>query len=196
MKQAFPAGIPHSATFTSRSEIASILKAFCRPNFNHTMLPNGGGMDIHDVKYNEADDTLELLDSPQHGYVCRPSAAHFEYIEGFPKDSFFLIENGYLRPSGAYGKADKADHNYEEVVELDGGQFLDRGYWDQGIEGYDENDYEIPLRKSARLLSRFWGGKFLMVDKLGSWNRHNATYDGRHDTMSSVQIRKALEDAF
>ncbi len=191
LKATFPKGIPLSAGWTDPREMVRILSPFCGPAINHTMLPRSGGMDILKVSYDAGKRLIELWPSKKSPYVARPQQLEFRHVASSPVDSFFLLTNAPLEPSGVYkGLAEK----YEEIVELPDGQQMDRSHWDSGCIGYTENGEEIPLPDKSRLICRYLDGKFLMVAKASRWNRTNATYDGRHNKLSADEIQKLLTD--
>jgi hypothetical protein len=158
-------------------------------NLNHTMLADGGGMDIIKVQRGREEGCIDLWPSSRSAYICKTSRLIFEHFPHSPSDSFLLLETNPLQPSGIYSELSRP---YEELVELEDGSFYDRSCWDQASIGNDENGHEIPLPNNARLACRFLSGKFLFVAKASLWNLDNATYDGRHSRMTAQQIRSAI----
>jgi hypothetical protein len=190
IKEAFPKAIPETAKFKQLDEIVRVLKPFCKANLNHTMLPSTGGMDMIDVKNSREMGCIEFWPTMRSAYLGKPTALIWEYFPSSPLNSFLLLETEKLAPSGVYENLTRSD---EEVVELPDGEYVERGVWDQGVIGHDENDNEIPLPKSARLIARFFQGKFLVVAKKSIWNSVSATYDGRHNKLTAEQIREQIE---
>lgn len=189
IRETFSKGIPQSAEFKQLEEIVRALQPFCKNNLNHTMLADGGGMDIIKVESGREEGCIDLWPSVRSTYVCKPSRLIFEYLPNSPLNSFLLLETNALQPSGIY---EELPRPYEELVELNDGSFHDRSCWDQSSIGHDENGHEIPLPKDARLTCRFLSGKFLFVAKASRWNSDSATYDGRHSKMTAQQIRHAI----
>ena len=177
INQLFGSAPPRSRQWTDLDAMLHVLTPFMGQNLNHTMLPRGGGLDMESIARSPEPECLELC--PCHGvaYPFRPTAMFFEYFPESPWNSFFLLETESLQPCGVY---DNRDGQYEEVVELSPGKYIDRSHQDTGILGYEEDGREIPLPKTSRLVVRNMQGKVLIVAKRSIWNRVSSTYDGRH----------------
>ena len=78
------------------------------------------------------------------------------------------------------------------MVEI-GEEYYDHELWDRGYMNYDESGREIPLPEDAHVVVRLLRGKILIVAKTSLWNSESATYDGRHDTMTTARIRDIIE---
>jgi serine/threonine-protein kinase len=169
--------------------MVKILSPFCGEAINHTMLPLSGGMDIIKVSYDAGNRVMEFWPSHRVVYVGRPEMLEFRYFKSSPIDSFFLLTNRELEPSGVY---EDFSGNYEEVLELANGEQMDRSCLDAGYIGHDENGFEIPIPDDYRLVVRFLDGKFLMVAKKSIWNQVSSTYDGRHSRLSASEIQQQI----
>ena len=132
---------------------------------------------------------LELKTAPNTIYLVKPRLLELEYINQSPHDSFLLLTLDALKPTGLYEEVG----GQEEVVEIEPGEYCERGIWDQGYLYHDENGYEVPLPESSRLVVRWMGGKLLFVAKGTLWNGRSETYDGRHNKMTSGDIRRFIE---
>lgn len=192
LKATFPKNVPASAAWTDPREMVHVLSPFCGQAVNHTMLPRSGGMDILKISYDDAKGLIELWPNARVAYVARPQTLEFRHVEASPVDSFFMLTNASLDPSGVY---EDFTGNYEEILELPDGEQMDRSHLDLGYIGHTENGEEIPLPDEYRLVCRYLDGKFLMVAKSSLWNRVTATYDGRHNKLSADEIQKQLADA-
>ena len=188
----FPTAIPTSASWTDMDAIVAVLNQFCAESVNHTHLPDGGGMDILKVARAREDNCLELHDAPSCAFICRPSILALEHFPESPWNSFFLLETAPLKPSGVY---ERHPRPYEELLELPGGEYVERSCLDAGYIGHDESGDEIPIPDPHRLVTRFFSGKFLMVAKASLWNQDSATYDGRHSQMTPAAIRGVIAAA-
>lgn len=104
---------------------------------------------------------------------------------------FLLLSTQALEPSGVY---ESVSSEYEEVLELPDGCYLNRSHFDEDSLGYDEEGDEMPIPEPHRLVCRFLSGKFHFVAKRSCWNRDTATYDGRHSKMTPSQIRSRIEN--
>jgi len=189
---AFPEGIPQSASWTDLGQMISILNHFCAKDLNNTMLALRGGMSIQKVARSKEAGCIELQPTPGSAYVSRPDTLHFEHISNSPWNSFFLLSTQELQPSDVYaGRVS----DYEELLELPDGEYLDRSHLDQGSLGYDESGADIPIPDPHRLVVRYFSGKFLIVAKRSLWNLTTSTYDGRHAKMTPAEIRQQIESA-
>jgi serine/threonine-protein kinase len=186
----FGASVPKSVTWEQTEQIIEILRKFVEKTDNHALFPEGGGMDLLTVRSSHETGCIELPVENRVSYVVRVKRLIFEHIERSPKDSFFLLELDILAPSGIYEEQDLA---YEELVELEPTEYVDRGVWDQGYIGHDERGKEIALPTKARLVIRLLKGKVMLVSKESLWNSIPETYDGRHSGMTADQIGRAIE---
>ena len=187
--------------WSSSTEIIEALGPFMGRNFNHAHLPTGGGNDILRVQRSTEVGCLDLVLSERHIYRVRPDRLILERIASDPGESFLLLELANLAPSDVYEDEDdthediarRLAYGQEEVVELAPGDFARRSIWDDGALGHDERGREIPLPDTARLVTRWFGGKILFVSKGSLWNGDPGTYDGRHNRAQSSDIRSVIE---
>lgn len=180
ISEIFPEGIPQSYCWTDREEIINILNIIGSiHNLNHMFFPTGGGLDLTGSKNSFEKDCIELLTGGLYDLI-KPSVLMFEKISENLDWSYFRIETHQLDPSGVY---EKIDGNYEEVTELEPNIYVDRSVWDQ-------NEFKgKPLQKSARVISRFFKGAFVIFKKSSIYNRTSSTYDGRHNKMTAEEFK-------
>lgn len=183
---------PVSSSWDDIDDCLSVLTPFMGLNLNHTMLPDGGGLDMIAIRQYHEGEKIELCPTEKTSYVLKFECIYFEYFKSDPGQSFFLLEAGALPPSGVYNQIRRQS---EELVEIEPGRFVERSVWDAGYFGHDSQGDEIPLPSSARLVLRYIGGKFLIVAKSSLWNQTNSTYDGRHNNMSASEIRSQIARA-
>ncbi len=181
---------PATATWRGFDSICEALQPFMAQNRNHTHLPSGGGFDVLAVGRAAERNCLELDIGDKLVLVVRPEALTLEHIPQSPIDSFLLLELAELQPVKGH------EHVYrgcEELFELAPGQYIEREVWNRGYLRHNENGYEVPLPDEGRLVSRWLGGKLLIVSKQSCWNGDPGTYDGRHNTMNAARIRSIIE---
>jgi len=192
----------NSCTWEGMSSIRRVLQAFMGENANHAHLPSGGGRDFLSADLSAESDCIDFAVGEQSSYIAKPRRLVLERIAEAPAESFLLLELAPLKPSGVYPPRDDSDsddtvarrlRHFEEVLELSAGDYVERGVWDDGHLGHDENGYEIPLPDTARLVVRWMSGKVLFVCKGSLWNGTPATYDGRHNRMTVQEIRELIE---
>lgn len=190
IQRAFGRAPAKSAYWDDLEDALEVLAQFMGRSLNHTMLPDGGGLDMcHVASYHEPG-MMDFQSSERQSYVLRFKSMHFEYVRDHPAESFFLVEADHLSPSGVY---EEIARQSEELLEISPGEYQPRAIWDRGFLGYDRSDREIPIPNEARLVSQYLSGKFLIVAKASRWNRTNSTYDGRHNRMTAQEIRAAIE---
>lgn len=191
-----------SETWRSPSAIVRALNPVMGVNLNHSLLPTGGGLDFEGVTVAREPGCLEFSLGRRSVYIVKPKVLTFERLDD-KGESFFLLELDSLKPSGVYDRDEEDEdeeasqprrvRESEELLELSPGNYVSRDIWDRGFLGYRGDGSEIPLPASARLVSRFFGGKILIVAKASLWNSAAETYDGRHNRMTSAQIRNVIE---
>jgi hypothetical protein len=190
IEQAFRGSPPVSGRWEDISSMRRVLKPFMGANLNHTMLPGGGGLDMESIAPSPEPGCLELRPGRRMADMFCPTALFFEYFPESPWNSFFLLEAKALKPCGVY---ENSDGQYEEVLEIAPGKYVDRCAHDTGVLDYDSVGNPVPVPADARIVSRHLGGKFLIVAKRSIWNRATATYDGRHNRMTSAEIREQIQ---
>ncbi|MGL1937232.1 MAG: hypothetical protein OCD01_19550 [Fibrobacterales bacterium] len=77
----------------------------------------------------------------------------------------------------------------EEVSELQPGLYYPRYIMEDPYE-YGEG---YPITDSSRIVTRWFGGVFVMFNKRSKYNRIHATYDARHARMNSSEFRKYIQ---
>lgn len=162
-------------------------------NLNHTFMPRGGGLDLHDATLAHESGCL-MLDFDDSYRIVKPAKLELITFENDPlcEWAYFRLECSDLKPSGVFDER-SADYEYEEVLELAPGEYADRGHWDAGYLGYDEDGREVPLPKGARPITRLLQGALVVFAKASAYNNKNDTYDGRHSKMTAEAFRDHIE---
>ena len=189
---------PSGATSTSWQGIAKmvdVLRAFMGAGQNHGYFPTGGGHDFLDVRGSTTEPgCLEFEVSSKIVYPGRPSRVRLERIEAEHAESYFDVDLETIKPSGVYPEHDEEGHRHdradEELVDIGGGNYVEREVWDRGFVD-DEDD---PLPEDARLVHRMLRGGLMIVCKASVWNRIPQTYNGVHDQMGADAVRRLIED--
>lgn len=192
IQSSFGSHPPRSIIWDDIGGVLEVIQHFMGENLNHTMLPDGGGLDMRDVRLYHQDNILNFIPENRMSYLIRFGNAQFEYLRESPVDSFFLIEGDALEKTGVY---EEVSGQYEELVEINEGHYEERSVWDSGYYFNSNKGKEESLPREARLVQRYLRGNFLIVAKSSLWNRTNSTYDGRHNKMNALQIRQIIERA-
>jgi hypothetical protein len=170
--------------------IREALQPFMGSNRSHALYPSGGGIDFKSVEIAAEEGCLSFSVGDRLGDIMKPSVLTFEYFPQAPMESFLLLELAQLRPSGVY---EHSNPYSEQLLEYPPGEYLSRDLWEWGYLWYDENGWEVPLPEGSRPVSRWLGGKVLIVAKGSLWNSDPSTYDGRHNSMAASEIRTVIE---
>jgi len=120
----------------------------------------------------------------------RPIRLHFESFANETQWNYFRLECAELHPSGTYEETDE-DHDSEELTDLGDGRYVSRSVWD------DQEYQGAPLPPDARVLVRYFGGAFLIVQKTSQYNRGSGKldgYDGKHNSMTSDEFRQWIDN--
>lgn len=165
-------------------------------SLNHAFFPGGGGLDLTGAAQSTEGGCIELHFGGQVE-VVKPQKLTFDSFGDNLEWAYFRLETGEIEPSGVY---ENNSFEYEELTEINPGEYLPRSIWEHGYYGYDENGYEMPLPKGARVISRCFKGAYVIFAKTSIYNQVPGTYDGRHNKMSSERFRNyiaksALEDS-
>jgi serine/threonine-protein kinase len=186
----FPVNVPQRAMWTRLEDMITVLNLLGRnAELNHMFAPDGGGLDLEEAKYSSEKDCIELRFKPGMVEVVKPRLLIFESFPGFSEWAYFRLETHTLFPSGVY---EALLGDYEEVLELEPGKYLDRAIYDQGFLGYDEEGDEIPLPKGARVVTREFKGSYVVFAKASHYNDIDR-YLGDHNRFNADSFRKEIE---
>jgi serine/threonine-protein kinase len=144
--------------------------------------PSGGGMDLEGAKLGLEDNTVELVIDPNWVDLIKPRRLVFENFDTDTQWNYFRIENEELEPIDI----ENVYRDSEELVDIEPLHYIDRIYWD---EGYYEGE---KLPPSARLVSRYMKGDFVIFSKTSFYNHAPSTYDGRHNQMTTDEFREYI----
>jgi len=183
-----------STSWLNVEEMVGVLQPFMGSGQNHGYFPTGGGHDFLDVRASSREPgALEFQVSRRLVYLGRPSRLRLERIETELAESFLYIDLEPIDPSGVYpdGNAEgrRRDRADEELVDIGGGEYVERDAWDRGFV----DDQDDPLPDHARLVHRMLRGGLMIVCKASIWNQIPQTYDGVHSKMGADQVRQLIE---
>jgi hypothetical protein len=189
---AFRNAPPHSAQWIDPVAMLRVLTPFMGVNLNHTLLPGGGGLDMEAITISSEPECLEFRVDEHAADLFRPATLLFEHFSDSPWNSFFLLRTQPLEPCGLY---EEDGGCREVVVEIAPGKYVQRSHGESRFLGYDANGREIPLPSTARTVTRYMRGSFLIGAKRSLWNLDTSTCDGRHNGASAQQIRATIQEA-
>ncbi|WP_156290796.1 serine/threonine protein kinase [Oceanobacillus salinisoli] len=187
ISELFPKGIPDKADWGKKEDIISVLDFIGKNDaYNHIFLPGSGGLDLEGAREAYEEGLIDLqLDNT--AYLLKPSQLHFRKTPNL-NWSYFYLETKEISYTGVYGDRELSVPG-EELVEFSPGNYIDRGYWDEG----EYNGETLP--GEARLISRYTKGNFVIFSKSSIYNRTSGTYDGRHDKLGFSEFEKYINQA-
>ena len=191
IKSLFPIGSPRNFEWDDNEAIIEALnKLGAIKQLNHMFFPSGGGMTLNGATYSTESDCIELLTDGCPNIV-KPQKLTFHFFGDQKCEwAYFRLETGILSPSGVYKDID--DFQFEELTELIPGKYVERKYWDAGY--YDSNESgEKHLPKTARVVTRFFRGAFVIFATASIYNHTSSTYDARHNKMSSQKFEEHIQ---
>jgi serine/threonine protein kinase len=191
----FPTSFPKRVIWENINDIVKVLKVICTyNNLNHIFFPNGGGLDLEDVRLSVENGCIEL--DFQLIKIVKPQRLIFESFNYTSEWNYFRLELNELEPSGVY-KTDEGEepyeinHSEEHVSELYPGKYDKYEIVEHRFD-YQDMGYQIP--ESARHVTRFFRGAFVIFNKRSPYNLNPTTYDGRHNRMDTEQFRNYIQD--
>lgn len=191
----FPETKPTSSYWTALDDIVRVLGHVTARDLNHTFFPDGGGMDLMGAAKSLENDCIELRWSRRYASIVKPKILQFESFTGFPSLSYFRLETNRLEPWTE--NFDSSQRLHEELAEVFPMDYRERSVLDAGYYGYDENGDEIPTPKNSRVITRYFGGSFVIFAKGSAYNglkgKHDA-YNGQHNKLSASEFRKFIAD--
>lgn len=188
----FNGTIPDYCSWENTSEIIRILNSIGEnPNLNQMFFPTGGGLDLAGAGNSVEGGCIEMYFHEKSAYIAKPKALIFQSFGHLFEWAYFRLDTNNLEPSGVY---ENSDRQKEELTELAPGDYVERSYWDQGHYGRDEYGNEQALPDSARLITRFFSGSFVIFAKGSAYNADTSTYDGRHSKMTTEQFKQYIGD--
>jgi hypothetical protein len=191
------AGGNESRSWTSAADILRTLQPFMGSNANHAHLPTGGGFDFQSVGFSTERGCLDFYIGGRTFIAVKPKRLRLERIAADPAESFLLLELEDLDTTGVYDAerdAGNREYRQEEVVDLGGGDYVQRDGVDDGFY-YDRDRRMHDLPDDYRIVSRLLNGQIMLVTKGSIWNGAPGTYSGTHDRYPAAEIRMAIERA-
>ncbi|MGE4292332.1 MAG: protein kinase family protein [Desulfovibrio sp.] len=168
-KRIFPFTQPEIAEWSNLDDIVRVFELVVnKPCWNHSFFPDGGGLDLSDVKKSEQTDCLEFV---FHGFVniIKPKKLSFYSPGGddFGEQDYFILEADELDFI-----SDQSGIN-EVVTQLSATEFTDPNCADWN----DYNGEKLP--EGARLLVRWRQGKFAIFMGASLYNQKGILINGK-----------------
>jgi len=186
----FNGTVPDSCTWETKTDIIKILNEIGKnPQINHTFFPTGGGLGLSGAGVSVEKDCIEIYFDEHAADIVRPKVLIFQSF-GRPYEwAYFRLETKDLEQSGIY---ENLQGQREELTEISPGEYVDRSHWDEGFYGYDESGRDEPLPDTARVVTRFFSGAFVIFAKGSTYNAISGTYDGRHSKMTAEEFKQYI----
>lgn len=177
--------------WTSPEEIVEVLKTVgAKAPQNHCFYPRGGGLDLSGAEMSRGEPRCIVLKLQGTHVLVRPDELELLAPEGdtLGEWTYFRLGCAVLAPSGVYEADD--DFKYEELVELSPGKYLERSAWDNDFY-VNASGNKVSWPATARTLSRYFEGAFLLFPKASAFNAIN-TYDGKHSKVSAEEFARHI----
>lgn len=179
----FPLGSPARAQWEDRRQICDVLNvAASTRSLNHMFYPTGGGMTLLGASLAPEPGMIELRIGEHACEICCPDRLLFESYAGKPEWNYFRLELKNIYPA-LDSEATEYLERSEELTEVRPGVYAPLDAW------FENEINGEPLADSARRVTRFSGGSFVIFSTSSTYNRVPATYDARHNCMSSEEFR-------
>jgi serine/threonine protein kinase len=189
----FPTAIPKRVIWEDINDIVKVLKIVCSfDNLNHVFFPGHGGLDLDDVRLSYEEGGIEL--DFQLINIVKPKRLLFESFGYDHEWNYFRLETEGLKPSSFHDLAEGEDpydiqFDCEEVSELSPGEYYP--YYILNDRSQYQNHYL--LTKFSRHVTRWFRGSFVIFCKRSVYNLTSATYDGRHNKMTTDEFRAYIQ---
>lgn len=185
-KKLFPMGVPLRTEWTDINSIVAVLNEVATvQSLNHMFYPTGGGNTLTGVSMANEENMIALYIEAA-AEILKPRKLTFESFGLDPQWNYFRIEIEDTEPTGIKNSLNK-EQTREELCEIRAGEYVNYAHWE-----YNEYDgSELP--DTARPVSRFLSGAFVLFGTRSYYNRNSSTYDARHNKMSEEEFRNYID---
>lgn len=184
MQVLFPLGTPEHAKWTDIDAICVVLNEIGKVSgLNHMFYPTGGGNTVTRA-WRAVEDGFIAIEALGTS-ILKPKKLTFESFASLGLDTswnYFRLEAQKVDATGICSPF--PGEARETLTELEPGNY---GHPDLY---YYEGDGELPA--SARLISRFLGGSFVIFGTRSPYNLDPATYDARHNKLDEQGFREYI----
>ncbi|MBW7476703.1 protein kinase [Paenibacillus oenotherae] len=184
-RKILPHTSPEVIVWTSPDDIVHLLDLISKiDSLNHVFVPGGGGLDLTKCTLSNELSYIEL----HFDYSIKklmPEKLHLITFADAPEWNYFYLETKELHPTGLYGNQERY---YEPVLELSPGVYVEPYH-----KYYGEVDGQ-PIPKDAREILLSLKGSFAFFAKGSTYNTISATYDGRHNNMTSNAFHDHIKE--
>ena len=188
----FPAGFPKRVIWEDLDDIINVLRIVCSyDNLNHMFFPDGGGLDLLDVRLSAEEGCLELdfelID------IVKPKRLIFESFGYDPEWNYFRLELDELSPWANNDTVEESEAKQSQsLTQVYPGVYEDYDFLDTSYHhAADDPDYERP--EGMIHVSRWLRGTFVIFNKRSTYNLNSQTYDGRHNKMDTEEFRNYIQ---
>jgi serine/threonine protein kinase len=179
----FPFGAPARAQWEDVRQICDVLNAAASTKgLNHMFYPSGGGMTLLGASLASEAGMIELRTGDHMCEICSPDRLFFESYAGKPEWNYFRLELKKIYPA-LDSHATEFLELSEELTEVQPGIYAPLNAW------FNNEFDDEPLADTARRITRFSGGSFVIFSTTSVYNRVSETYDARHNRMSAEEFR-------
>lgn len=182
----FPLASPSRATWFNPDDIIHVPRQASKTDgLNHMFFPDGGGLTISAIDHSLESGSVRL--DCDLKFVVKPLKLTFESFGSGSSWSYFRLEADPVAPTGTDG-AYLPESGYKETVcEISPGEYVAIDAWE-----YGEYEGEL-LPSSARLLTRYLKGSFVIFSTRSPYNLDSAAYDARHEKFGEDDFRRYIQ---
>ena len=183
-KLLFPTVTPTTCEWKNVNDISYVLNVVGHiPAYSYLFFSDGGCLEYHKTETAP----MECLDiiAMSFRYRIKPKRLIFENFR-HSVWNYFLLE---LEEQKAIVGTEVSDFE-ERVVEDEPNHYVSAVDACYGVYDYDDGK---PLPPNAKIIHRYFKGKFLIVLQFGPYNMITETADGRHGNCSHIEFREHIE---
>ena len=194
LNQLFNAHIPENYAWNNMNDIVEKLNIVSQDNnLTYTHFPGGGGFDLCGAGTSIEPGCIELYTEENRKAlsIVKPDCLIFQSFGEPLKFAYFWLEIKELEPSKVYPRPQEKD---EELAEISPGEYIERGFWDEGYYLQKETGNKIPLPDTSRLVTRHFSGSFVLFAKASPYEDILKSDEEMFSKMSADTFRENVAE--
>jgi hypothetical protein len=182
----FPTAVPEGCRWTDPADVSAVLGVLAAARAASRMfVPSGGSFELQGAKRSAEPDCVEM--TLEQATIVRPVELTFHsFGEGAPEWCYLRLEAARLRATGA----GQVGADCESVIELAPGKY------GSGEDAGSSTCGDKGEACTARRVTRYWKGAFVLVAAASPYSSVPQTDDARHARMSAAEFHEVMRRAF